>query len=201
MLPMKLCYISKLMTVYCIEMLLSFDNIIVLVYLFRYLKISYQDQNAMVLLGIPVSCFMRGIILILGTGFISNFVTKVKYVVLLADILVILSMRYLYLCNTETLHIYHKRAKSNNCFKFLYSFFLMEKLDLIFALDSLPVSMLITSNPCIVLLGNILSITCFRLLFLFVSHVAEKISCFNNIVVMFTSLYSLNSLLRYIVML
>lgn len=183
------------MTAYTIELSLSIDNVFVFVIIFKYLHIEDKYQHKVLFIGVLSAIMFRFIMTTFGIYVIHMF----EWIFLLFGLLLIYSGYKLpHMNNTKSslfsksiiLKFAKKYLNYNNTFKGEKLFFcknnkffitplglsllLIEKADIIFALDSVPAVLAITKEPFIAFSSNILAILGLRSMYFVISNAVQK---------------------------
>lgn len=177
-------------TSYLIEKSLSVDNLFVFLLIFEYFKVPKKLEHKVLFLGILGAIVMRGIFIIAGIALIQQF-HWVFYV--LGIFLIFTGIKFAFekekrlepeknpilkLVNrifpvTKIFHEEHFFVKLNGILHMTPLFvtvIIIETSDVIFALDSIPAVLAITSDPFIVYTSNIFAILGLRSLYFCLSH-------------------------------
>lgn len=192
-----------------IEKTMSIDNIFVIITIFTFFNVPRIYQHKVLFWGILGVIVLRGIFIIIGSALIAKF-SWILYV--LAVMIIMTSIKILCLSdkpiNIEELYFYKliknrfnvtSKINSNNFFvtinnkiyitPLFISLLLIEMMDIVFAIDSIPAIFAITKDPYVIYTSNIFAILGLRALFF----------CIDNIMVKFKYLkYSLSVILFFI---
>ena len=183
------------LTGYLVELSLSIDNIFVFILIFNQFKMSQHAQHKILMIGIFSAIIMRLIMITAGIYLIQKFewlfyifgallIYGGIHIVLNADKkekegdatgLLNKLGRYIPI-TSENLHD-NFVVKKNGKYYLTHMFIvllLIEKADLVFALDSIPAVLSITDNTFIVFTSNIFAILGLRSMYFFLSHVLQK---------------------------
>ena len=172
-------------TGYLIELSLSIDNVFVFIMLFSKLQISQQKQHIILEIGIISAIIMRFFMILFAIDLIRIFV-EIFYV--FGTILVITALSILFSKQKTNVQAFYSkyfiRCAEDNFFirqsgKIrptinLLALILIEKADLMFALDSIPAVLSITQDTFIVFTSNIVAIAGLRSLFFCLSHASQQ---------------------------
>ncbi len=176
-------------TAYLIELSLSIDNVFVFIMIFEKLKISKEKQYLILKVGMISAVIMRLIMILFATQLIQRF-TGIFYIF---GFILIMSAIHIAMSSIVANHKYDVKKKKT---PFYYKFFvsskshklvrkvddtfgsnrnklalvLVEKADILFAIDSIPAVLSVTQDSFIVFTSNMLSIAFLRSLFFCVSH-------------------------------
>ena len=181
-------------TGYIIEESLSLDNIFVIALIFSYFQIEQKYQHGILFWGILGAIIFRGIMILLGASFIQKF-HWASYVFGL--ILIVSAIRML--TSKEENVDYNKNPALRLLSKIypikwdqrfskylvrdkgrfyatasLATLFVVEFTDIIFAVDSIPAILAVTSDPFIVFSSNIFAILGLRNLYFFLASMMDK---------------------------
>lgn len=189
----------EFLTGYIVELSLSMDNVFVFIMIFTYFKIPAKYQHRVLFWGIIGAVIMRFIMI---TGGIYMF-EKFDWLFYIFGAFLIYTGFKIAITKHETDEV---RTDKNNFLNFVrkfmpvtesldgHNFFtkvkgrvlatplfivllLIEKTDLIFALDSIPAIIAITNDPFIVFTSNIFAIMGLRSLYFLLSNLLDKFSC------------------------
>lgn len=183
---------------YFVELSLSTDNVFVFIMVFKYFQVAPSMQHKILFWGIFGAIVMRFFMIIAGTQLIQKFswmmyifgiilvysafkmlTTDNKHEINLDKNLMIRILRKIttvYLrSDANSFFIRDKRTGKLAITKFFVALLLIEKADLLFAIDSIPAVIAITSEPFIIFSSNILAILCLRSIYTFVSYIIERL--------------------------
>ncbi|MES2864371.1 MAG: TerC family protein [Bacteroidota bacterium] len=187
----------KFITGYLIELSLSADNIFVIAIIFASFKIPQKFQHRVLFWGIIGAIVFRGLMIFLGVALINRF-EWIIYV--FGAFLIFTAMKMLFTKEEEEFDpkdskIYkiigkifpvHPEIEDQNFFikkdgtRFVTPLFIalivIEVMDVIFALDSVPAILAITSDPFLVFSSNIFAILGLRSMYFFLANMIEKFS-------------------------
>lgn len=182
-------------TGYVIEYSLSVDNIFVFVLIFTYFKVPQRAQQRVLLWGILSALVMRGLMIWLGIALVERF-HWVLYI--FGAFLLITALRMLFGGEREmdldqnfivraarrtlpmTQHYVRSRflIRSDDgswCFTpLLIVLILVNVMDLVFAVDSIPAVFAITTDQFIVYTSNICAILGLRSLYFLLAHLVDR---------------------------
>lgn len=183
-------------TCFFIEKAMSLDNIFIILMIFQFFSIPLIYQHRILFLGILGVIVSRGIIIYLGVIVISKF-SWLLYV--FAIILIITGIKTFYLSNknlkVQESSIYRilqkyfsitpkilgykffvKTSKGISITPLFASLIMIEVMDIVFAIDSIPAIFAITKDPYIIYTSNIFAILGLRALFLCLANVVKQFS-------------------------
>ncbi|MCC2646869.1 MAG: hypothetical protein K0R02_934 [Rickettsiaceae bacterium] len=179
---------------YIVEKILALDNIFVISLIFSYLKIPSAFQHRVLFWGILGVIIFRGIMIGLGTALVERFefvlyifsiilvITGIKMIVLVdkkpsleGNFIIKFINKY---CNveqtlTDERFLIHKNSKIYIT-RLTIALLLVETMDLIFAIDSIPAAFAITTNTYIVYTSNILAIMGLRALYFCLNNMLQR---------------------------
>ncbi len=185
----------EFITGYVVELALSMDNVFVFLLIFMHFKIPARFQHRVLYWGILGAIFMR-LIMITGGIYLFQHFTWIFYI--FGSLLIISAIKIFFMetngpltgetSNTmsflkrfgkTTSKIYGDKfvVLENGHRKFTPLFIaliLVEKTDLIFALDSIPAILAITQNTFIVFTSNIFAILGLRSLYFMLERLVER---------------------------
>jgi tellurite resistance protein TerC len=182
------------LTGYLIEYSLSVDNIFVFVLIFGYFRVPGKAQHRVLVWGIVGALVMRGIMIWLGVALVSRF----HYVLYaFGAFLVFTAFRMFFgkhnekefgeswlmrLCRkmipvTDDFHEEHFKVQIDG--KWLLTplalvLIVIDLMDLVFAVDSIPAVFAITRDPFIVYTSNICAILGLRSLYFLLAHLVNR---------------------------
>ena len=184
----------EFLTGYVIEYALSVDNIFVFVIIFAYFKVPPMAQHRALVWGILGALVMRGIMILLGVTLVSRF----HFILYIFGIfLVVTGLRMLFgkagepdfgnslvmrFCRnwipiTPEFYGEHFTARPGNRWMLTplgVALIVIDVMDLIFAVDSIPAVFAITQDPFIVYTSNICAILGLRSLYFVVARMMDR---------------------------
>ncbi|WP_425362610.1 TerC/Alx family metal homeostasis membrane protein [Candidatus Tisiphia endosymbiont of Hybos culiciformis] len=183
-------------TCFFIEKAMSLDHIFIILMIFQFFSIPLIYQHRILFLGILGVIVSRAIIIYLGVIVISKF-SWLLYV--FAIILIITGIKTFYISNknlkVQESYIYRilqkyfnltpkisgykffiKTSKGISITPLLASLIMIEVMDIVFAIDSIPAIFAITKDPYIIYTSNIFAILGLRALFLCLANVVKQFS-------------------------
>lgn len=185
----------KFLTGYLIELSLSADNVFVMALIFTHLRIPPEFQHRVLFWGIVGALVMRGVMIVVGTALIARYhwvlyifglflvYTAVKMLLTKADerlepeeAVVIRQLRRVFPITGQfdgprfTTVIDGRRMLT----PLALALVLVETMDLVFALDSIPATFAITADPFLVFTSNIFAILGLRSLYFALAGMIEK---------------------------
>lgn len=185
----------KFVTGYLIELSLSADNVFVMAMIFSHLRIPPMYQHRVLFFGILGALVMRGTMIVVGTALISRFhwVLYAFGLFLLytayrmarshteervehEEALVIRQLRRL-VPISSTIHgdVFSVRVDGRLMLTPLaVALVLIEAMDLLFALDSIPAAFAITTDPFLVFTSNVFAILGLRSLYFVLAGAIER---------------------------
>lgn len=185
----------KYITGYLIELSLSIDNIFVIAIIFSSFKIPKKYQHRVLFWGIIGAIVFRGIMIYFGVLIIKKFAWTTY---LFGAFLIYTGIKmffkkedheydphnsvfYKYLkkltpitTKIESEHFFVKINNINTATPLFVTLFLIELMDIVFALDSVPAILAITSDPFLVFSSNIFAILGLRSMYFFLANMLEK---------------------------
>ncbi|MBC7522864.1 MAG: TerC family protein [Flavobacterium sp.] len=187
----------KFITGYLIELSLSVDNIFVIALIFTSFKIPLKYQHRVLFWGIIGAIIFRGLMIYFGVVLVTKFYWM-NYVFGLFLVFTALKMLFQneevaldpqktfvfklinkFIPVTKTIegeHFFVKQNLKNYVTPLFVALLVIEVMDVIFALDSVPAIFAITSDPFIVFSSNIFAILGLRSLYFFLANMLEKFS-------------------------
>src|SRR5216110_3440436 len=184
----------EFLTGYVIEYSLSVDNIFVFVIIFAYFKVPPMAQHRALVWGIVGALVMRGIMILLGVTLVSRF----HFILYIFGIfLVVTAIRMLFgragepdfgkslvmrFCRnwipiTSEFYGEDFRARVNNRWMLTplgVALIVIDVMDLVFAVDSIPAVFAITQDSFIVYTSNICAILGLRSLYFVLAHLIDR---------------------------
>jgi tellurite resistance protein TerC len=189
-----------------LEKTLSMDNVIIMVCVFNYFGIPALYQHRVLFWGIIGVIILRAIVIYMGVALVSSF-SWILYV--FAGLLVVMGGRMLFLADTEPDISENKALKLMNkylrvtkelhgnaffitrmesgakyiwCTPLFLALILIECIDIVFAMDSLPAIFSITTNTYIIYTSNIFAILGLRSLYFVLASMIHRFRFINYIV-------------------
>ena len=187
----------KYITGYLIELSLSADNIFVIAIIFSSFKIPQKYQHRVLFWGIIGAIIFRGLMIFLGVALINRF-EWIIYV--FGAFLIFTAMKMLFSKEEEEFDpkdskiykligkifpvhteiegqkFFIRKENINYVTSLFISLIVIEVMDVIFALDSVPAILAITSDPFLVFSSNIFAILGLRSMYFFLANMIEKFS-------------------------
>ncbi len=187
----------KFVTGYLIELSLSVDNIFVIAIIFASFKIPQKYQHRVLFWGILGAIVFRGLMISFGVVLINKFswTTYIFGAFLIFTALKMLFSKddedfdpkdsFIYKTLGKIIPITHETHKEHFFInidnkKYATPLFValvvIEVMDVLFAVDSVPAILAITSDPFLVFTSNIFAILGLRSMYFFLSNMLEKFS-------------------------
>ncbi len=187
----------KFITGYLIELSLSIDNIFVIAIIFASFKIPQKYQHRVLFWGILGAIVFRGLMIFFGVMLINKF-TWTTY--LFGGFLLFTAMKMLFSSDKEDFHpkdsfayktlskimpitsetdkekFFIQTAKGKAATPLFVALIVIEVMDVLFALDSVPAILAITSDPFLVFSSNIFAILGLRSMYFFLANMIAKFS-------------------------
>lgn len=187
----------KYITGYLIELSLSVDNIFVIAIIFASFKIPQKYQHRVLFWGILGAIAFRGLMIYFGVLLINKF-NWMTYV--FGAFLIFTAAKMLFKGEDEqfnpkksfifrsirkiipvTMHIegqkfFIKKRKITIATPLFVALIVIELMDVLFAMDSVPAILAITSDPFLVFSSNIFAILGLRSMYFFLANMLEKFS-------------------------
>jgi tellurite resistance protein TerC len=185
----------KYITGYLIELSLSVDNIFVIAIIFSAFKIPKKYQHRVLFWGILGAIIFRGIMIYFGVLIINKFAWTTyifgTFLIYTASKMLFSkeeeefnpkkSFVYRYLSKITPItseidgeHFFVKKGKIKYATPLFVALIVIEVMDVIFALDSVPAILAITSDPFLVFSSNIFAILGLRSMYFFLANMLEK---------------------------
>lgn len=188
----------KYITGYLIELSLSIDNIFIIAVIFSAFKIAQKYQHRILFWGIMGAIVFRGLMIFFGVILINKF-SWTAYVFGLFLIFTALKMAFtkeaedfdpkdswVYKLlgkiipithHTEKAHFFIRKETKLYATPLFVALVVIEVMDVLFAVDSVPAILAITSDPFLVFSSNIFAILGLRSMYFFLANMLEKFSC------------------------
>ncbi|WP_445454140.1 TerC family protein [Flavobacterium sp. 25HG05S-40] len=187
----------KYITGYLIELSLSIDNIFIIAVIFAAFKIPQKYQHRVLFWGILGAIVFRGLMIYFGVILINKF-SWMTY--LFGAFLIFTAVKMLFkkeeedfnpkhslvyrmigkiipiTSHTEKEHFFTKINNVNHATPLFVALLVIEFMDMLFALDSVPAILAITSDPFLVFSSNIFAILGLRSMYFFLANMLEKFS-------------------------
>lgn len=187
----------KFITGYLIELSLSVDNIFVIAVIFASFRIPQKYQHRVLFWGILGAIFFRGLMIFFGVMLINKF-TWTTYV--FGAFLLFTAAKMFFKNDEEEFnpkksfiyrslrkiipitshfdkeHFFVKRRHINAATPLFVALIIIELMDVLFAIDSVPAILAITSDPFLVFSSNIFAILGLRSMYFFLSNMLERFS-------------------------
>lgn len=188
----------KFITGYLIELSLSIDNIFIIAIIFASFRIPQKYQHRVLFWGIIGAIIFRGLLIYFGVLLINKF-SWMTY--LFGAFLIYTAFKMLFKKETDEEynpkksfiyrnlrkvipittevdgeHFFIKKKNINTATPLFVALIIIEIMDVIFALDSVPAILAITSDPFLVFSSNIFAILGLRSMYFFLAHMLEKFS-------------------------
>ncbi|MEZ7498961.1 TerC/Alx family metal homeostasis membrane protein [Flavobacterium sp. Arc3] len=187
----------KFITGYLIELSLSVDNIFVIAIIFSAFKIPQKYQHRVLFWGILGAIVFRGLMISFGVLLIHKFFWATY---LFGFFLIFTAMKMLFSNGEEKFepkksfvykslkkvipisnhidkeHFFVKRRHITAATPLFVALVIIEVMDVVFAIDSVPAILAITSDPFLVFSSNIFAILGLRSMYFFLANMIEKFS-------------------------
>lgn len=187
----------KYITGYLIELSLSIDNIFIIAIIFASFKISQKYQHRVLFWGIMGAIVFRGLMIFFGVILINKF-SWMTY--LFGAFLIFTAVKMMFTkdeddfnpkdsfvykvigkfipitTHTEKEHFFTRINGVNHATPLFVALLVIEVMDMLFALDSVPAILAITSDPFLVFSSNIFAILGLRSMYFFLANMLEKFS-------------------------
>ncbi|WP_409417096.1 TerC family protein [Flavobacterium sp. PS2] len=208
----------KFITGYLIELSLSVDNIFVIAIIFASFKIPQKYQHRVLFWGILGAVIFRGLMIFFGVMLINKF-TWTTYV--FGAFLLLTAMKMLFSGKEEdfhpkdsfiykvlgkvipiTSHMEHEKfftltEKGKKAATPLFvALIVIEFMDVLFAIDSVPAILAITKDPFLVFSSNIFAILGLRSMYFFLANMLAKFSYLEYSLIAILSFVGLKMLLH-----
>lgn len=190
----------EFLTGYVIEYSLSVDNIFVFVLIFQYFRVPPMAQHRALVWGIVGALVMRGIMILLGVALVQRFDFILYF---FGAFLLVSAWRMFFVkqepkdfgeswvmrcCSwavpvTPVFHDEHFKAKVNGKWMLTplaLALIVIDVMDLVFAVDSIPAVFAITRDPFIIYTSNICAILGLRSLYFLVAKLIDRFVYLRN---------------------
>lgn len=211
----------KYITGYLIELSLSVDNIFVIAIIFSSFKIPQKYQHRVLFWGILGAIIFRGLMIFFGVMIINKFAWTTY---LFGAFLIFTALKMLFSGKEDEFqpkdsfiyktlgkiipvtsemdndHFFITTKKAKNAATPLFmALVVIEVMDVIFALDSVPAILAITSDPFLVFSSNIFAILGLRSMYFFLANMLEKFSYLEYSLIAILSFVGLKMLLKEVI--
>ena len=207
----------KYITGYLIELSLSVDNIFVIAIIFAAFRIPKKFQHRVLFWGILGAIIFRGLMIYFGVLLIHKF-SWATYV--FGAFLIFTAAKMLFTKEEEKFepkksfvyrilrkiipvttyindeHFFIKRRHITAATPLFVALIVIEVMDVIFALDSVPAILAITSDPFLVFSSNIFAILGLRSMYFFLANMLEKFAHLEYSLIAILSFVGLKMLLH-----
>jgi tellurite resistance protein TerC len=187
----------KYITGYLIELSLSIDNIFVIAIIFSAFKIPQKYQHRVLFWGILGAIFFRGLMIYFGVLIINKFAWTTY---LFGAFLIYTAIKMLFNGEDDQFepknsfvyktlkkimpisnhidgeHFFVKRRHLTAATPLFVALVVIEVMDVVFAVDSVPAILAITNDPFLVFSSNIFAILGLRSMYFFLANMLEKFS-------------------------
>jgi tellurite resistance protein TerC len=185
----------KFVTGYLIELSLSIDNIFVIAIIFAAFRIPQKYQHRVLFWGILGAIVFRGLMIYFGVLLIHKFAWTTY---IFGAFLIYTAMKMLFTGEDEKFqpkksfiykslkkimpisnhideeHFFVRRKHITAATPLFVALVVIEVMDVVFAIDSVPAILAITSDPFLVFSSNIFAILGLRSMYFFLSHMLDK---------------------------
>jgi len=210
----------KYITGYLIELSLSVDNIFVIAIIFSAFRIPQKYQHRVLFWGILGAIVFRGLMIYFGVLLIHKF-SWTTYV--FGVFLIFTAVKMLFTKEEEKFepkksfiyrslrkiipvtshingeHFFIKRRHILAATPLFVALIVIEVMDIVFALDSVPAILAITSDPFLVFSSNIFAILGLRSMYFFLANMLERFSYLEYSLIAILSFVGLKMLLHSLV--
>ena len=207
----------KFITGYLIELSLSVDNIFVIAIIFSSFKIPQKYQHRVLFWGIIGAIFFRGLMIFFGVMLINKFswttyifgvfltFTAIKMLFTKDDDKFEPKKSFIYRALGKIIpvtthidgeHFFVKRKHITSATPLFVALVVIEVMDVIFAIDSVPAILAITSDPFLVFSSNIFAILGLRSMYFFLSHMLNRFAHLEYSLIAILSFVGLKMLLH-----
>lgn len=208
----------KYITGYLIELSLSIDNIFVIAVIFASFKIPQKYQHRVLFWGILGAIIFRGLMIFFGVMIINKF-SWTTY--LFGAFLLFTAIKMLFSNDEEDFEpkesfvyktlgkiipitsepnkekFFIKSGKKKMATPLFVALIVIEVMDVLFAVDSVPAILAITKDPFLVFSSNIFAILGLRSMYFFLANMLEKFSYLEYSLIAILSFVGLKMLLHH----
>lgn len=209
--------VIKYLTGYLIELSLSVDNIFVIAIIFSSFRIPQKYQHRVLFWGILGAIVFRGLMIYFGVLLIHKFswttylfggfliFTAIKMLITKEEEEFKPKNSLIYKLLGKIIPITHQLEKEHFFVKIETKMFatplfvaliVIEVMDVLFALDSVPAILAITSDPFLVFSSNIFAILGLRSMYFFLAHMLERFAHLEYSLIAILSFVGLKMLLK-----
>lgn len=207
----------KFITGYLIELSLSVDNIFVIAIIFSAFKIPQKYQHRVLFWGILGAIVFRGLMIFFGVLIINKFAwttylfgafllfTAIKMLFAGEDAEFEPKESFVYktlgkiiplTSHTDKEHFFIKINEKKYATPLFVALIVIEVMDVLFAVDSVPAILAITSDPFLVFSSNIFAILGLRSMYFFLANMLAKFSYLEYSLIAILSFVGLKMLLH-----
>jgi tellurite resistance protein TerC len=207
----------KFITGYLIELSLSVDNIFVIAIIFASFKISQKYQHRVLFWGILGAIIFRGLMISFGVVIIREFAWTTY---LFGTFLIFTAVKMLFskdeedfepkdsfvykilgkiipiTSETDKEKFFIQTHKGKSATPLFVALIVIEVMDVLFAVDSVPAILAITSDPFLVFSSNIFAILGLRSMYFFLANMLEKFQYLEYSLIAILSFVGLKMLLH-----
>lgn len=207
-------------TGYLIELSLSIDNIFVIAVIFTSFKIPLKYQHRVLFWGIVGAIVFRALMIFFGIALINRFSWMIyvfgvfllytAYKMLTTDAEASFNPRESFVFrqvrrvipitqHMDGEHFFTQRKHIRAATPLFVALVVIEVTDILFALDSIPAILAITSDPFLVFSSNILSILGLRSMYFFLSNMLSKFAYLEYSLIAILTFVGLKMLLLHVI--
>lgn len=207
----------KYITGYLIELSLSVDNIFVIAIIFSSFRIPQKYQHRVLFWGILGAIVFRGLMIYFGVMLINKFAWTTY---IFGAFLIFTAAKMLFKNDEEAFnpkksfiyrvlgkiipisqhtdgeHFFHTENGKKYATPLFVALVVIEMMDVLFAMDSVPAILAITSDPFLVFSSNIFAILGLRSMYFFLANMLEKFSYLEYSLIAILSFVGLKMLLH-----
>ena len=204
-------------TGYLIELSLSVDNIFVIAIIFSSFRIPQKYQHRVLFWGILGAIVFRGLMIYFGVMLINKFAWTTY---IFGAFLIFTAAKMLFKNDEEAFnpkksfiyrvlgkiipisqhtdgeHFFHTENGKKYATPLFVALVVIEMMDVLFAMDSVPAILAITSDPFLVFSSNIFAILGLRSMYFFLANMLEKFSYLEYSLIAILSFVGLKMLLH-----
>lgn len=185
----------QFLTGYLVEKSLSIDNLFVILLIFKSFQIAPHLQHRVLFWGIFGAIVMRGVLIVIGAGLLHRFhfiiyvfgliliISGIKFLIGSDEVADVKDHWLVRFCKkwmplTDRFHGEHFFVKENHLLKatpLFLALLVIEATDLVFAVDSIPAVLSITTDTFIAFSSNILAVLGLRALYFVIAEWIGKL--------------------------
>jgi len=151
------------------------------------MRISLKKQKKILLFGLITGLFLRVTFLFFSINMMEFIYNNVYIFFVLGLLLILFGIKISNISNDYSIN--NKFLKMLNSIptnsRIVITLVIIELIDIIFTLDSIPISISITANYILVVIANLFALCSFRLIYFIISHMINNLVFVKNIISIF----------------